>query len=375
MKVAHLEFGRHLYGGAGQVRALMAGLAREQVSNVLVCPQGSAIAAVASDAELIAVPVAGDLDLRLPGRLARILRQVNPDLVHVHSRRGAELFGAVAARRAGDRPGVVTRRIDSVEPRAWLRLKYRPYRAVIAISRAIEAMLLERAGLSRAQVHLVPSGVDTERFRPDRSARARLIGRFELPGDALILGVAAQLIARKGHDVLLECLPGLLRRHPTLVALLFGRGPLEPALRKEIAARGLGRHVRLAGFCDDFDRCLPGLDLLVHPALREGLGLVLLEALSCGVPVIASAAGGIVDVIGHDEHGLLVAPGNPAQLGAALQRLIVDPALRRRLGERGRRHVEAGYSSARMVAGNVAVYEGVLGRRLTGSPHRDGFEL
>ena len=354
MRVVHIESGNHLYGGAAQVRYLLEGLSAAQVDSVLICASGSAIAAAAPATEVITLPMGGDLDIGLAGRLRRTLARLRPDLVHVHSRRGAELFGAWAC--AWQRlPAVITRRVDSREAAFWARLKYRPYRGVIAISRAIETQLTDQ-GLDRARVHRIPSAVDTQRYRPDPTARARVINTFGLRDDALIVAVVAQLIARKGHVVLFAELPELVRRYPQLAVLCFGRGPLERQLRAQIAARRLDGHVRLVGFREDLADLLPGADVLVHPASREGLGVALLEALSCAVPVVACAAGGVVDVLRNDMHGLLVPVNDGLELQRALERLLADSTLRRRFGAAGRMHMQNDFSIAQMIAGHLQVY-------------------
>jgi glycosyltransferase involved in cell wall biosynthesis len=360
MRIVHIESGRHLYGGAAQVRDLLDGLAAAGVDSTLVCARGSELARAVRRAAVVELPMGGDLDVRLIGRLRRTLARLDPDLVHVHSRRGAELYGglACALERA---PAVLTRRVDSYEPRCWARLKYRPYRAIVALSRAIESQLVAGAGLPAARVRRIPSAVDAERWRPDPSARSRLRAAFDWPADALVVGVVAQLIARKGHARLLRVLPALVARHPVLRVACFGRGPLEAALRSELARLGLDRHVRLAGFRDDLDALLPGLDVLAHPAEREGLGVAVLEASSCGVPVLACAAGGIVDAIEHERTGLLVAVNDAEALGAALERLIGDPALRRQLGAAARARVERDFSVAGMIDRHVRLYADVAG--------------
>ena len=354
MRVVHIESGNHLYGGAVQVRYLLDGLHAAHVDNVLICARGSAIAHAAPQAEIVTVPMGGDLDIGLLGRLRRILARLRPDLVHVHSRRGADLFGAWAC--ALQRlPAVITRRVDSPEAALWARLRYRPYRAVIAISRSIETQLADQ-GLDRSRVHRIPSAVDAERFRPDADARARVLHAFGLRDDALVVAVVAQLIPRKGHALLLAELPELVRRYPQVEVLCFGRGPLDRELRARIAAFALERHVRLLGFRDDLAQLLPGVDVLVHPASREGLGVALLEALSCAVPVIACAAGGVVDVIENDVHGLLVQANDGSELRRAIERLLEDSAMRRRFGLAGRLHVQNHFSIARMVARHLEVY-------------------
>jgi glycosyltransferase involved in cell wall biosynthesis len=290
--------------------------------------------------------------------LRGLFRELGPDLVHVHSRRGAELFGGLAARARW--PAVLTRRVDSSEWSPWARFKYGSYSAVVAISRIVESRLLA-AGLPRERIHRVPSGVDTERFRPDPDARARLLDVFSLPRDAFVVGVVAQLIPRKGHERLLGTVPVLVARHPRVVVLGFGRGPLAGRLAKKIASGGMERHVKLAGFRDDLASLLPGLDAVLHPARAEGMGVAVLEALAAGVPVVASAVGGILDVIEDGVHGLLVAPDDRRGWVRAVERLMEDPQARVRLGEAGRRRVLERFSAARMAEGNLGVYEAVLG--------------
>ena len=108
------------------------------------------------------------------------------------------------------------------------------------------------------------------------------------------------------------------------------------------------------------ERWLPGLTLLAHPARAEGLGVALLEAQACGLPVVATAVGGIPQVIDHPTTGLLVPPGDVAGLQHALSELLRDPAAGERMGMAGRQRVEGQFSIAAMVNGNLAVYRKVL---------------
>jgi glycosyltransferase involved in cell wall biosynthesis len=359
MRIAHVEAGRHLYGGAAQVDYLLQGLTGRGVENVLLCPKDSELAAATSAALVRPLPMRGELDAALLLRLARELKRLKPDLVHVHSRRGADLYGGLAAALAGV-PALLTRRVDAPEPAAFARLKYRPYRAVVALSRAIERQLVD-AGVARRRVVLIPSGVDTHRYRPDPAARDRLRAAFTLHADALVVGVVAQLIERKRHSWLFALLPALLREFPQLTVLCFGRGPLEGRLRAELGGRGLADRVQLAGFRADLQTLTAGLDLLAHPAGREGLGLALLEAASAGVPVVACAVGGVPDVVLDGETGVLVPRDDAAAFGEALRRLLASPAERARLGAAARRHVERRFDTARLVAAHHSLYTRLLG--------------
>ncbi len=360
MRVVHLESGMHLYGGAQQVLYLMSGLGARGVRNTLICPRGSAIATALDpgDADCLEVPMTGDLDLGFTARCRALLQQIEPDLLHVHSRRGADLYGGLAARGAGV-PAVITRRVDNPERAFWARLKYANYRAVIAISMRIMDLLRQDVGLPAERLHLVPSAVDTARFRPQADAE-RVRQTLDVPGAAPLIGVVAQLIRRKGHEVLLEALAPVVQAHPQVRVLLFGQGPLATRLERRIQRLRLSEHVRLVGFRHDLERLLPSLDLVVHPALKEGLGVALLEALACGVAVIASNVGGIPDLIEDRVSGRLVPPGDAQALGAAITEMLDDAALRRRLGVAGRQRVLADFSIEQMVDGNLKVYEQVL---------------
>src|SRR5690606_14614295 len=276
MRVVHVESGRHLYGGARQVLHLIDGLGARGVDNVLVCTAGSAIAAEAAGrCEVIELPLAGDIDPRAVRTLRRTLFAARPDVVHVHSRRGADVYAGLASRGAPWR-AVLSRRVDHRELAPWARIKYRPYAAIVAISRAVERELVEHVGLSRERVHVIPSAVPPPAGDPASNAvraaaRRALAAAVRLPPDAPIAAVVGQLIPRKGHRFLLAALTGVLERHPRWQVVLFGRGPLEARLRDEIARDGLDARVRLAGFRPELAEWLPGIDVVLHPALKEDL--------------------------------------------------------------------------------------------------------
>jgi glycosyltransferase involved in cell wall biosynthesis len=360
MKVLHLETGRHLYGGALQVKFLLEGLAAGWPADehVLVCPPGSAIGrALKGRTRVIDLPMGGDLDLGTSWRLRQVFAAERPDLVHLHSRRGADLWGALAARSLGI-PVVLSRRVDNPEPRPWVALKYRLYDHVITISRGIREVLLHE-GVPAGKLTSVPSAVDTELYRPGGD-RDWLDAELGLPAGCPVAAMAAQFIPRKGHDTLLAALPAVLARHPALRVLLFGRGPLRDQVGAEVRRRGWSDRVLLPGFRDDLARVLPALDLLVHPARMEGLGVVLLQAAACGLPLVAARAGGIPEICVDGETGWLVEPDDPTALAAALNAALVDPAEARRRGLAGRRRVERSFSIPAMVEGNRGVYRALL---------------
>jgi glycosyltransferase involved in cell wall biosynthesis len=359
MKILHVEGGAELYGGAKQVLYLLEGLAGLGVSNHLACRSGCELARLAAPyAEVHDIAMYGDLDFGLIGRLGRVMDDCRPDLVHLHSRIGADVMGGIAA-RLRRLPVVHTRRVDNPEPRWLVAWKYRLHDRVVAISEGI-ARVLRAEGLPEHKLRVVRSAVAAGRYGGRRDPE-RCRAALGLDDGAPAVAVIAQLIERKGHRVLLEALPEVLAAHPRLQVLFFGKGPLAGPLQEEVDARGLSKHVRLVGFRDDLAALLPCIDLVVHPAHMEGLGVSLLQAAAAGVPVVASAVGGIPEAVRDGVNGRLVPPGDPARLAAAIDELLGDAALRRRLGDGGRALVREVFSVDAMVAGNMAVYRELLG--------------
>ena len=360
MKVLHVEGGRNLYGGAQQIAYLLPGLAARGLSNALACPHGGdLIKAAAPYAEVFPLRLGGDLDFGIIARLRRLIRSWRPDLVHLHSRIGADSMGGIACRLERV-PVVHSRRVDNPESRLMVALKYRLFDRVIAISQGIGRVLLAE-GLPPEKLRVVRSAVDCAPFeRP--CDRARVCDALGVPRDAVLVGVVAQLIPRKGHRFLIQALPPLVSEHPELRVLFFGKGHGEADLRRRIRAAGLQGPVRLAGFRADLPEILPCLSLVVHPATMEGLGVSLLQAACAGIPIVASNAGGIPEAVHDGIGGLLVPPGDVEALCAAVGRLLRDPELAAHMGRAGRDRMRSEYSIDTMVEGNLAVYRDLLVR-------------
>ena len=359
MKVLHVEAGRHLYGGAQQVVWLNQGLTRRGVENVLVCPVGSNIAtALEGNARIHAIKMSGDLDVAVVVRLLRILRAEKPDLIHIHSRRGADIYGGLAARFMGI-PAILSRRVDNKESRLLSPLKYALYRRVVVISQAIGSVLVS-GGVDASKIDTVRSAVNTDAYGT-KVDNDWFKAQFSLPSNAKTLGVIAQLIPRKGHKYLLNILPQLLKAHPQLHVLIFGQGPLVTALTSRVGQSEFDGRVKMAGFRDDLHRVFPNLYAVVHPAEREGLGVALLQASASGVPVVASRAGGIPEIVLDDVNGITFDVGDEAGLLRALDALLEDKELRDALGAGGSHLARSEFSIDAMVEGNLKVYQSVLG--------------
>jgi len=359
MKILHVETGRHLYGGPQQVLYLMRALSDRGHDGELVCPPSSGIdnAARARNIPVRNLFCAGDLDLPFAYRLTQYINETRPDLLHCHSRRGADVLGGLAATFA-DVPAVVSRRVDNTEIRLLAALRYRPFDRVVAISDAVAAALKNR-GIEDDRIVVIRSAVDADAFRktPDCAAMRR---DFNVPGDSFVIAAAGQLIERKGHAYLLEAAAALKDRQSPFRLIIFGEGPLEADLRAKAASLGLGDVVQFAGFRADLDSYFGCLDLFVHPSLAEGLGVATLKAQAAGVPVVGFAAGGLPEAVANGSTGTLVAPGDSDALASAMSELMADPALREQMGSRGRQRMRSEFSIDTMADRHVELYESIL---------------
>jgi glycosyltransferase involved in cell wall biosynthesis len=300
---------------------------------------------------------AGDLDLPFAYRLTQYIQSSGPDLVHCHSRRGADVLGGLAV-SFSDVPAVVSRRVDNTEMRLMAALRYRPFRKIIAISEAIAAVLRDH-DVDADKIEVIRSAVDTARFEKPVDIGA-FRKEFGMPKEATIIGAAGQLIPRKGHRYLLQAIADLRHKHPEIRLIVFGEGHLNNQLRAQAASLDLGEVVQFAGFREDLDDFMGTFDLFVHPALAEGLGVVTLKAAAAGVPVIGFDAGGLPEAIKDGETGILVPPENVEKLRDAIATLVVDADLRHQMGAAGRRRMQSEFSIDTMADKHIEFYETVL---------------
>ena len=359
MKILHVETGRHLYGGPQQVLYLMQALRDRGVAGTLVCPPGSGIDSAAREQ---GIPVrglfcAGDLDLPFAYRLSQYIKESKPDIVHCHSRRGADVLGGLAASLA-EVPAVVSRRVDNTEMRVIAALRYRSFKKVIAISEAIAAVLRE-LGVEDERLEVIRSAVDADRFAapPDCTAFRQ---EFGIADGTFAIAAAGQLIPRKGQRFLLQAVADLRQSRRPLRLIIFGDGYLNNQLRAQAAALELGDIIQFAGFRDDLDDFVGCFDLFAHPALAEGLGVATLKAQAAGVPVVGFDSGGVAEAVEHGRTGLLVEAGNVDALREAIATMMDDDQMRRGMAQAGKERMQKEFGIVTMADRHIGVYESVL---------------
>jgi glycosyltransferase involved in cell wall biosynthesis len=307
------------------------------------------------------------------GSLAGLIRESRADIVHTYLWT-ADTLGGLAARRAGVRRTVATvtaayhlpidvtglARAARLVKSGLYRATYRLFDRVIACSEYVAADLRDRTGLR------VPAGkIDviynvTDPRRIERAATEGDLDPTWMQGSPVISTIA-NFYPIKGHAPLIRAIPRVVRQHPRARFVLVGDGPTRTDMENLADALGVRAHLAFTGRVPYGPRVIAGSDLVVVPSISEGLGIVLLEALVLGVPVVATRAGAIPEILGDDEAGLLAAPDDPASLAEAILRALADPAATRGRVARGRAVVRERFSVETMVRGVDGVYRGLMG--------------
>lgn len=276
-----------------------------------------------------------------------------------HARRNDEMVAGLALRARGVRLRLV---FTSASQRHHTRFT----KALIARMDAVVATSARTAAYLDRPARVIPHGIDADRFAP-AADRAGLRARLGLPRDAMLVGCYGRIRERKGTRAFVEAMLPLLPDRPDLHAVVMGRAVGDDArflkgLRAAVAAAGLGDRVSFRDEVPVWE--MPdwyrALDLHVAPQLWEGFGLTPLEAMACGVPVVATRVGAFEEIVEPGRTGDLVAPGDVAALTGAVGRLLDDRAGRRAMGAAARAAVEARFRIEDEAGALVALYRELL---------------
>jgi glycosyltransferase involved in cell wall biosynthesis len=301
-------------------------------------------------------------------RLWRILRRIRPDIVHVHSSK-AGLLGRVAARLAGVRHIVYTPHghvyhgyFGARRTRLFTALERWAARftdRIVTLTDAEAAQHLA-VGVGRPdQFVTIPSGIALDGAASGiEDAR----GRLGLPAPTPLVGAVSRLTPIKGLKHLIAAMPDILRRCPDAHLVIGGDGEERAALEAQAARLGLASRIHFLGFVPQPPRVIRALDVFVLPSINEAQGRVLVQAMALGKPVVATAVGGLPEILDRGAAGRIVPPADPAALAEAVSGLLLDPRGAAALGRRGRLRATP-YTVEAMLDALVKLYRELLDRK------------
>ncbi len=310
-------------------------------------------------------------------RLRSVIRESQPDVLHTHNL-GPLIYGAVAS-SLGLRCPVLHGEHGKFRERerTWGRLALRRwlYRCCGGVHTVSEhhRRQLVGMGMPSARLRAIVNGVDTERFQPGDKAAARAI--LGLPETGKIVGVVGRLQPEKRHVLLLEAMAGcLVTAGPEFRLLMVGDGAERGSLATLTSQLGLGGHVVFAGFQSDVVPYYQAMDLLAVPSEREGMSNAVLEAMACGVPVLASETSGCAEVITSGREGRIAPMASAGEVEQALRMALGDARAFAALGVAARRKVLDSFRFSTTVNRYAMAYHDIAHRCFSALPDNDGQE-
>jgi glycosyltransferase involved in cell wall biosynthesis len=353
----HIDTARTWRGGQSQVMHIVLGLRSLEHRALLVAhPEGELFRRMSEGVDLIPLSPRNEVDLNAAWRLSRLLKQGSPSVIHAHDHNAVAMASlALSILSPSPRPTLIaTRRIEfRIAHHSFSRWTYSRVDHFIAISTAVRNRLVAD-GIPAHRISVVHEGVDVDRI--ERLPGGNVHGAFYLPTHAPVVGNVGALTSQKGQHDLIEAAALVVREVPDARFVILGEGELRESLEQQIHRKHLERHVMLGGFRADAVALMKDFDVFVLSSTHEGLCTSLIDAMAAAKPAVATAVGGVPEVVVDGETGFLVAPHDPPAMADRIVQLLTDAALRTGMGAAALKRARARFTVERMVEETVAVY-------------------
>ncbi len=361
INILYLIIGLEIGGTEIQLLELLKKLDRKKYNPMVCCMKKRGV--LADDMEKMGIKIES-LNIRnrfnflaLP-RLVKILRREGIDILHTFLFR-ANILGRLTGRMV--RVPIVISSEECIKLKKKKisilidRLTSRWADRIVVISEAIKNTLTKREKINPEKIEVIYNGIDLSSFRVENKREKDSIPK---------VGIVGRLHPDKGHRYFLKAAAQTIKKEPKVEFLIVGHGPLRGELEDLSNELALSDKVVFVGGRRDIPQIMSSLDILVLSSLEEGLGNVLLEAMACGRPVVATKVGGVPEAVLDGETGILVSPKNPDALAQATLKLLMNRALAKGMGQAGRRRVEKYFSIDRMVKETEKVYNNLIQEKL-----------
>lgn len=286
--------------------------------------------------------------------LNALVRKEGIHIIHAQTR-VTQVLGTCLSRLTGI--PMITTCHGFFRPR-WFRKIFSCWgEAVIAISKPVERHLSSDFGVAKNKIYLIANGIDLSRFAMVDDDRRRSVRQKMGINEIKLIGIIARLSDVKGISVLIKAMANVLCEIPSANLMIVGQGPEEAALKKLTQDLSLTAHVRFENTINQTQEVLPAFDVFVMPSLMEGLGLSVMEAQACGIPVVASRVGGLVDLIDDGKSGFLVESNDPAALAKRIIEVLHNSLEAKMMANQARLNIEQRFSVDLMLKKTLEVYE------------------
>lgn len=362
MKVLHISSEKSWRGGEQQIAYLIAELARFGVKSSVLSRENSDFHKYCdrNSIDNYSKSFSGLGIITTALYLVKISKGF--DLIHAHTARAH--FVAVLATIFGlKRPIVAARRVDFVPSKSWLtkwRYKHAQVVRVLCVSRKIKCIMDEYLSQIKDKTVVVYSGIDLNKFK-DTSTQLPVRKVYGIPDGHIIVGNTSALAEHKDYFTFLDAALKLVnsKSQVNFSFIIFGDGPLKSEIVEYVKKLGLTKHVLMTGFVNNLNQLLPQIDVFMITSKTEGLGTSVLDAFASKLPIVATRAGGIPEMIVNGETGLLAEVGDADQLAKNVLQIVFDPKLRSRLIENGSKKLKK-FSKEKTAEKTLSVYRQIL---------------
>lgn len=375
MKILFVVLDGNISGGNNIATVMLRAAAKQGFDIELLSPTPGELtqALEAEGIKVHLVPLGRSFRFDRAIRLANHLKNSQIDLVHSHTTLGNEILCRLACGLSSI--PIICHQHDPTDfynqnplistYQKWIdRTTSSLTHNLVAVSENRQEAMVSKRGYAASKVKTIYNGINLEKFS-SQTQRESVRQAWHLAPDETAIGLVARIEDPKGHATLVEAAPLVLEKYPKSKFFFIGddRWPNQPYLakyRQRLSDLGISDRFVFLGFSSEVHNLIQGLDIVTLPSWWEGHPLIVLEALASRKSVIASAVGGVPEIILHEETGLLVPPKNPAALAQEICRLIAEPELRSQLGEAGCQRVRQRFDETDMIQNILNLYQEVM---------------
>jgi glycosyltransferase involved in cell wall biosynthesis len=335
LNILHLSSEKTWRGGEQQIAYLIAAHKKLGVNSFIASKKQSEFSkyCVSQGWKYIQLPFSNSIDLVSAFQLKRYCNQKKIDIVHMHSS-GSHGVGVLSAALGNKSKFVLSRRVDFELKNNYLsRWKYNhpSIKKILCVSNKIKE-IVQKSISNPSICETIYSGIDLSKF--DTSNRKNdFKSKYNIAEKNFIIGNTSALADHKDYFTFVNTAKEVVLKHPYSSFIIFGKGPLEKEIKEYVSKLGLDAHFIFTGFVDNIPELLPQLDLFLMTSKTEGLGTSLLDAMACKIPIVATEAGGIPEIVINEKTGLTADIGDHQQLSKLVLKIIKTPSIGKSLSD------------------------------------------
>ncbi|MCP4458994.1 MAG: glycosyltransferase family 4 protein [Cytophagales bacterium] len=361
MKVLHLSSESTWRGGEQQIIYLVEETRKLGVDAIIGCRENSEVEKYCKNNQLpfVSLPFKSAYDISTAFRIVKYCRNEKIQLVQTHTSK-SHTMSVIAGLFGLNIPQILTRRVDFPIKNNWFsrfKYNYSKIKRIICISETINKMTAVDIK-EKSKLITIHSGVDINKFSPYfTSDWLRL--NFKIKKDTVVIGNTSAISDQKDYFTFVKAAQRLINQKKDVHFFIVGDGPTRPAIEQFVKEKELVDHITFTGFVDNINELLPALDIFLFTSKTEGLGTSVLDAMAANVPIVATAAGGVPEMVEHEKNGLLYQVGDVEGITEGVERFLADRELAKSLADEAQKTVK-NFSKEKTARRTLKVYNEIV---------------